>query len=147
MLGIIYADKKSVFDHMLEKRWIFLALISFAAFAFFSALPLQVNNYALFSSDVLSVRSISRYISSICFVALLICFLYKIRIIGRFWEAMGKLSLEIYLLHGLVYSFFRSSICYVKNDVLWTMIVLVVSVLIAIPAHKVSRLIADLLNK
>lgn len=129
---------------MLTNHWWMCMLSTSASFVFFSALPLLLEHldvgYSLF-------RLLSRMISSVAFVAVLVVLLFRIRITGNFWKKIGIMSLEIYLLHGLVYSFFHSEICYIKQDWVWTILTLIVTIIIAIPAHQVSDKIARLLQK
>lgn len=144
VFGLFYAEKKQVFDKMLTNHWWMCLLSTAAGFVVFSALPLFLEH---FDVGFRFFRLFSRMISSVTFVAVLVVLLFRIRLTGNLWGKIGLMSLEIYLLHGLVYSFFHSEVCYIKQDWLWTLLTLVVTIIIAIPAHQVSDKVARLLQK
>ena len=144
VFGLLYAEKKQLFEIMLSNRWWVCLFITAIGFVVFSAAPLCLE---YFDGEVYIFRLISRMVSSVAFVAMLVVLLFRIRLIGDFWKKLGGMSLEIYLLHGMVYSFFHSNICYINQDWLWTLLTLVVTIVIAIPTHFVSNMVAKLLQK
>ena len=146
VFGLIYAQDKDYFQRLLERKWIFLLVFTLIVLAAFSALPLFFENDNVFSG-AFSIRHVSRYISTVAFVSLIILFLFKIRIIGVFWKKMGLMSLELYLLHGMVYSFLHSSFCYIEQDVAWTLLTIAITVLISIPAHYINSIISQMIRK
>lgn len=146
VFGLIYAQEKDFFQKILERKWAIIFIIILMILAVFSALPLFYENDNVFSG-VFSIRHISRYISTISFVAIIILLLFKVRIIGVFWERMGLMSLEIYLLHGMVYSFLRSRFCYIEQDVVWTISTIVITVIISFPAHYINSSISQMIRK
>ncbi len=146
VFGLIYAQEKDYFQKLLERRWVIIFIFTLLVLAAFSAFPLFYENDNVFSG-AFSIRHISRYISTISFVSLIVLILFKVRIIGVFWKKMGLMSLEIYLLHGMVYSFLRSSICYIDQDVVWTLLTVFITVLISIPAHYINSLISQKMRK
>ena len=144
VFGLFYAEKKPVFDKMLANHWWMCLLSTVAGFVVFSALPLLLEHFGMGFSFL---RLLSRMVSSVAFVAVLVVLLFRIRLVGNLWGKIGLMSLEIYLLHGMVYSFFHSEVCYIREDWLWTLLTLVVAIIIAIPAHQVSDKIAKLMQK
>lgn len=144
VFGLLYAEKKPLFDIMLSNRWWVCLFITTIVFIAFSAAPLLLEH---FDVGIYTYRLISRMVSSVAFVSMLIVLLFRIRVTGNLWRKIGLMSLEIYLLHGMVYSFFHSEACYIKQDWLWTLLTLALTIIIAIPAHYVSTIVAKLLQK
>ena len=149
VLGLLYADKKSIIDKLLKNYWWIALVLMMAIFAIFSANPLIIESGDKTDSleGVFASRHIFRYISSSAFVALVMVCLYKRKIVGVLWEKIGMMSLEIYLIHGMVYSFLRSDFCYIHQDVLWVILTIIITILISIPAHFVSKGISNTLRK
>lgn len=128
--GIIWAEKKETMDALLNKHYWICVVVSVAIFALFSALPLFIGGY-----------DICRIISSVAFCLIVVLILYRIKIVGKLWSWLGGISLEIYLLHGLVITLLKNSF-HVQNGFLWSVLTIVISVLIAAPVHKMNEIIA-----
>lgn len=136
VLGMLWAQEKSRIDLAL-KRFYYAVLGGVAAlFLLFSFCPAFLSKSAYLPC---------RMISAPLFAAFVVLLFKKVRIVGRFWSTVNLVSLEIFLLHALVYQFFRSNVVHVHNDVVWTCLTLACTVLLAIPAHLLNQKIRSYL--
>ena len=136
-LGMLWGYKKDAIDRVLTEKYWPVLLASFMAFALFYGVPV-ISDRVLPDSVAVWVRMFCRLISSPLSVVLLLVLLFRIQPKSRLWSALGEVSLEIYLLHGLVYSLLRSSVIYVESGFLWTILTVGISVAIAFPVHKLN---------
>ena len=141
-LGMYWACEKEWIDTLAKRRYWLLLAITILLFTLFSALPLAFARLPGASAYAKPFKTICRLISTPISSILLVLLLMKVRFCGRIWTFLGKISLEIYLLHGMAYSFLRSDIVYLENEALWVLCTVAVSILIAIPANLLNRWIA-----
>lgn len=66
---------------------------------------------------------------------------------SRYWKSLGSISLEIYLFHSLAWTILRNQYFSIKNNALWTILTLILSILIAYFANKVNKKISGFLKK
>lgn len=83
-------------------------------------------------------------LSAIMFCVFVIALGMRIRFNGRCLALLGECSLELYLIHGLFMTIFRSDKLYLESDILYSLAVLLAAVLAAFLLHK---LIAAIKNK
>lgn len=141
-LGMLWACEKERIDALAERRyWLLLGTLLFG-FAFLSALPVVLERLLQLRAYDNVPRTICRLISTPLSSAILILLLVKVRFTGKLWAFLGEISLEIYLLHGMAYTFFRSERVYLDSEALWVICTVAASILMAIPASKLNRAIA-----
>ena len=137
-LGLFWATYKPQINSKLEQNYFLYLVVIVSLFIGFSILPKIM--------DAKWGYLFCRVISTPCFALFVLLLLYKIHFVGCFWQKMSAISLEIYLLHSLVYRFFRSNIIHIDNDVLWALATIIISVLISLPAHQVNMKIRSALS-
>lgn len=121
-LGIIWAIKEQDWLESIQKHyWLALAACLFV-FGVSSALH----------------GTIARMISSCAITSFCVIGLMKVNICGNIWKHLGKISLDIYLLHALAYMFLRSEAINISNDVLWTIGTLILTYILSQAGHLIS---------
>lgn len=114
VFGIIFAQNKEKFDLILKKYYFVFLPVFITAFVLFSFMPKFINMYSFF-----------RMLSTVAFCLIIALLLYQIKIVGKFWSFIGGISLEIYLLHGLIYLVLRR---FISNNILWTVLTVAISI-------------------
>ena len=88
---------------------------------------------------------ILKMLSSVLFVVTVILISLKIKVKDGIFGILGSISMELYLIHGLVISVLRSDIIFIRNDFLWSCVVSVGSILSGWFLHqffsKISRVL------
>lgn len=146
-LGMFWAWKKGSIDRRLSQSYFRFGGLVVLAFLLFYLTPPVVERLFSESAATEALRLFCRLISSPLSVAVLAVVLYKFKPVMPLWDKLGTISLEIYLLHGMVYRFLRSGVVYIENEALWTLLTIGIAILIAIPAHYLNRAIADRLKR
>ena len=146
-LGMVWAFNQKKIDKFACDHYLKLFLSALIAFVFFSAMPLLLARVPFLSVYAKPIKIVCRIISAPLSTALLIILLQKFSVKSALWSYLGGISLEIYLLHGMVYSFFRSGIVYIENDALWILLTILVSVAISIPVSLLNKMIHRLTKK
>ena len=146
-LGMLWAYRKGRVDSAAGKHYWLILSVAILGFILLSAIPVVLEHYSPLEAYHNVPRAICRLLSAPLSSAVLILLLMKARFTGRIWAFLGKISLEIYLLHGMVYTFFRSNIIHLDHDGLWALCTIVVSVMIAFPIHFLNRAIAGLCRR
>lgn len=127
IIGVFWANYKSIINKILNKfYWLTLFLVFFS-FVLFSMAPFFIpskNTYFIF-----------RIISAPIFSIFIIVVLKKIYFTGKLWATVNIISLEIFLIHVLIYSIFRSNFINVKNDFIWSSLTLIFTIIMSIPVH------------
>ena len=134
LIGIIWGKYKKDIDSILSKHYIVSLAAAIICFAFFSGLPSLTG----FSYDV------SRILSAASFPVLISVIMKKITIVGTFWKWVGRISLEIYLLHGIIYKLLQYII---SDEVLRVILTFIITISISIGAGFLSRKLKELLNR
>lgn len=137
VLGMLWGQEKEKIDLLLARYYFPAVICAMVLFLLFSFLPSCLPRVAYLPC---------RMISAPLFAALVILVLCKVSIVGCFWSTVSLISLEVFLLHALVYRFFRSNIVRVQNDFLWATLTIACTVLLAIPAHLLNRKIRSWLR-
>ena len=146
VLGMLLAYYKDKIDTVLKSRY-WIVLISVAVlFVFFYAVPVVTDRY-LDANSASIIRILFRLISPLFSVALVIILSYKFKPSLFIWKWLGGISLEIYLIHGLVYSVLRSDVMWIENEAIWVLLTIVISIALAYPISLMNKQIAKLLKK
>jgi len=131
VLGVFWAIKKDNIFYFVSNHYVLSILVSLSLFILSSMLPNIVGRiYLTYQVDNI-LYTLFRVISSCAITVVCLLIMLKISFVSKIWNFLGKISLEIYLLHALAYSFLRSSYIYVENNVVWTIGTLVISIFIA----------------
>ena len=131
-IGILIANYKNQVFRFIHTHYISSFLLFIFLFTLFSGIPFICGYYV-----------ICRMCSSVIFCFLIICTLCKIRIIGYICKWLGSISLEIYLLHGLVYNILNR---FYINDILWTLLTIVITIPISYALNLIDCRIKKILQ-
>lgn len=144
VFGMLWAEKKVWIDKILGKHYILCLFFSVLCFALFSAVPLMFEH---FGYDLEAIRLIFRMLSSVAFSALIIVALKFIKPTGRLLKFLGGLSLEIYLLHAMVYISLRNrKYLWVENEFLWVVLTIVITIALAWASNLLNKKISSVLK-
>lgn len=135
-VGIFWAAYKDRIHSFAEKKW-WLCTAVIAAL-FWTAYRLS-GITMIWSIPGLNLGS--RLAAGALFPILVILLAMKLKVGGRILNFLGGISLELYLLHGLIYAFLRSSVVYVVNDALWVWLSVILSIGIAYIFNKVFSIV------
>ena len=129
ILGLIWAKNKENIDRLLKKYY-FIPLVSVTVLLFVShqySFILQkfhlVDNYSY---------ALAANIDNVIFTFYLILIVRKIDFSNNYLLFLGKISFELYMIHGLVMSIFGNYFVTSRlNDVIFTISVLIISIFLA----------------
>ena len=120
-LGILVA---LIEDHLiiwLRKSYIPVCFCAFPPFL------LILYNYMLFGSNNLFVYWLLEFLTIVCLMLVTM----KLQINNPILKFLGKISFELYLIHRLIMYLFRSSYINIDNHLLWSIVVVAVSLVCA----------------
>ena len=129
VLGLVWAKNKEKIDRLLKKYY-FIPLVSVTVLLFVShqySFILQkfhlVDNYSY---------ALAANIDNVIFTIFFILIVRKIDFSNKYLLFLGKISFELYMIHGLVMSIFGKYFVTSRlNDVIFTILVLIVSISLA----------------
>lgn len=135
IIGLIWAKNQEKIDKILEKHY-FVVLILITVLLFVSHQYNNLLNY-LNLKDSYSYAIAANVDNLIFTVYFIVLFMKKLNFSNKYLVFVGKISFELYMIHGLVMSilgkiFVSSSL----NDVLFTILVLMISLAFAWLIHK-----------
>ncbi len=137
-LGLLWAEYKSKIDAFLSKKYIIAFICGFLAYVVFYGLP-SITDRFLSENPAIIIRTVCRLISSPLSVAFLVIVVYKFKPVSFIFNYLGKISLEIYLIHGLVYNALRGPLIHINSEIIWTVLTLVISIALAIPISVLNK--------
>jgi peptidoglycan/LPS O-acetylase OafA/YrhL len=94
----------------------------------------------IYCSDFL-LHLILNILSATLFVLIILLFILKVSIKNAILDFLGKISMEIYLIHGLLLLGLRSEIIYIKNELLFSLAVISGSILLSWILHKLFSIL------
>lgn len=137
-IGVLMAEYESAIVPFLEKNYRLLALLSAPVFLLFYTVSVYVTQafpYQTQDTSALSPRMLTSWFSllwqslavlSFCFMVTL--FMLKVKCSNPFLCFLGKISMELYLIHGLFIQLFKGQLCSMTNDFLFILSVLLCSI-------------------
>lgn len=146
-LGMYWACEKDRINTFAKQHYFWLFGGVTIGFVLFSVLPLGLARIPFVVEYADVIKTICRLISSPLSSAMLMTILMKIHLSGKIWKYLGKISLEIYLLHGIAYTIFRSDYIYISSEGLWVLCTIASAIIIAIPANILNQRIAQLCKR
>lgn len=123
MLGLVWENRRHVFDQMIKKYYAVAIGLSAVVFVSMHVLFLFIHNSF--------IGYIFLIISSLFFVAFVLMYNMAIPNNSRLLRFTGKISFELYMIHGCFIKAFRSNYINIKNDYLFALLVLLCSFLAA----------------
>lgn len=144
--GILWAIYKEKIDRSLKReKYYFLFLI--LAFFIFS-LTLLIGNLNL--SNVVLINIISKTMSSVFFVVLVLLIVMKIELKNKLTSYLGKIFFEIYIIQWVGIRLWHSQKLYIKNDLIYLCVSVLTTIVLAIIIHPminfINKKIKELLN-
>lgn len=104
VVGILWKRyETSILAFIRKKTWLKIGLLFLAFFAVYAAYAFVVIRF----EDLPFVPALFSFVLSLIFVPLVMLIFTKVTIGKRLWAFLGSLSLEIYMIHGLVYNSIR----------------------------------------
>lgn len=140
--GFLLGNKtiKDKITTILQRNWIAILFITLASSGVLGILYLKCKQI-YFGGEYLV-----RVALGIALISLVITLMYKIKLGNRMNMLLGKISYEIYLIHGFVISVLSLAGDYFKSGV-FVMLTVALSVLIAIPWNRFNQKITDRIKK
>ena len=146
VLGMLWAYYKEKIDAVLKKHYYLVLFGVLLIFGIFYASRML--------SDRLGIEALSSVVHflflvliPVVYVIILVVLEYKLKPNWFIWKWLGGISLEIYLIHGFVYIVLRSNIIWIENDILWTLLTIVISIAMAYPISLMNKQIAKFLKR
>lgn len=140
VLGLLWAKNKNSIDEILNKYY-FIILVCITGLLFIS------HQYSFVLKKLHIVDSVSygfaANIDNIIFTIFFILMVRKIDFSNKYLLFLGKISFELYMIHGLVMSIFGK--CFITsrlNDVVFTILVAVTSITLAWIINSIVRKIS-----
>ena len=143
LLGVFWMKDRSIIDKFIEKNY-FVLLVSFSILMYvFRRYEVIMKNIGITNKYVYYVIVGNLY--TMIFVVYFLLLINKLNFSNKYLDLLGDISFEIYMIHGLVMhylgKFFVSS---AVNDVIYTIVVLLVSIIFA---YCIKRIIIILEKK
>lgn len=135
-LGLAVAVYKDKIDEFLNKKYIDIIIMIISFFAF--SVTLLLGNFNILQ---MPLKLIVKMFSSVFFTAFVLMILRHIKIENKITAFLGSISFELYVIHGLIYSFFHIPKFYI-NDVVYILLTYVCSIVSAVLLHKLFILIS-----
>lgn len=139
LLGIIWGIKSESIITFIHKYFNRILLFLILGFVLFFTIPklllLYVPNHIVYEISLL----ICYQISSMLFCLFVIILNQKVHFTNVFFNKIGRISFEIYMIHGLFILLLRNNEWYFKSDIVFTVIVIVGSILAAKLLYAVDR--------
>ncbi len=133
-LGVIVSQNKEWLLSLFEKKlraWL-IALAIFSCFMVAFYFGNTIDNYY--------IRVFIKIVSCILFSFLAVLLSYLIKIENPVTKGIGAISLEIYVLQGLVLNLFSKTIV-INNDILYIATVVILTVLLSLLFHPLVKVI------
>jgi len=100
--------------------------------------------FALLIANKSLEKSLISMATSTSFAIAVVLISCIVQINSHIWQFLGSISMEIYLMHGLTMNAFRGNLVYISSELLYTCMVVFVTILIAIPLHMLFQMIGKL---
>lgn len=102
LLGILFAQYASAVHSFISKRYGVLLLVFLLLFPVVLFADEHVSLFAPFFDHKKLIKFFTHQCVTTCFVAVVILFLYKVRLGSPVFRFLGKISFELYLCHQIV---------------------------------------------
>ncbi len=132
VVGMIWATYEHKITKFIKKYYYIVFSITILLFLLCVGLSYNLSN-----ENNLAVH----LLSAVLFTVNVLLFSLKFQIGNVVLNFFGKISYEIYLLQGLIINILRNDLLYIKNDLLWSVLVLLGSTIFAFIFHKICEFI------
>lgn len=144
-IGSLLAGYEASITAFVQKNYRLLAFLSVPVFLLFYTVSVCMTGtfpYQTQDMSVLSVRMLQSWYSLlwqslavISFCAMVMLFALKVECSNAFLRFLGKISLELYLIHGLFIQLLKGQLCNLENDLLFILLTVVCSIAAAWLLH------------
>ncbi len=138
VVGMIWAYKESDWISWLKRNYAIAAVVMPVVLC----VAMNLSDYERFDQAALVFQAVG----ACSFSVILVLFSLKIMVGNRILGFLGKISLEIYMLQGMVMSFLRSDMIYIQNEFLWCGAVLSLTVALAAVFHIIFQKILSFIG-
>ena len=146
VVGLIWAKNQNKINRVIDKYY-FITIILITILLFFSHKYDILLKY-IHMEDSYSYALAANLDSIIFTIYFIIVFLKKINFSNVYLSLIGRISFELYMIHGLVISMLEKIYTPSRlNDVLFTLLVLIVSLILAWIINKIVNWITQKVNK
>lgn len=130
-VGMIWAYKEADILKLFEKHFLIstISVVLCWMICYQSAVSIRIS--------VLPI--IFQNLSASLFSVIIVLFSMKFSVRSKVAHILGKLSLELYMVQGLSIMLTRSSKFYIENELLWCVVVLLLSILLASVFHFIFK--------
>ena len=137
-IGLIWAKNQNKIDRFLEKYY-FIVIVLVTVLLFVSHRYDILLKY-LHIEDSYSYALAANLDNIIFTIYFIIVFLKKINFSNAYLNLIGRISFELYMIHGLVISMLAKIFVSSRvNDVLFTLFVLIISLILAWVVNKIDK--------
>ena len=137
-IGLIWAKNQNKIDRFLEKYY-FIVIVLVTVLLFVSHRYDILLKY-LHREDSYSYALAANLDNIIFTIYFIIVFLKKINFSNVYLNLIGRISFELYMIHGLVISMLAKIFVSSRvNDVLFTLFVLIISLILAWTVNKIDK--------
>lgn len=141
-LGMISKEYGSIIYRVLNlNNWMYIFIVS-CLFIFCYATRF-INSKYIHSEFIYIICAL---FASSLFACLIINISKSISIQSKIWGYIGSISMEIYLIHELIFTILRSSLFYIKSDAIFIIATLIISILSAYILHQVNKKIITIVK-
>lgn len=134
--GMLCAVHEQKILNALNKKWIYYSVFAASFLSFFLVIPAFYSNGLTMNIQLFFILTISR---GVLFTTIVLLLQHKIKNDNPVLRYFGKISLEIYLIHGLVFYLLRGDYYYLTNEPLYCLLSLSIVILIASILAPVDR--------
>ena len=143
IIGMIWATYEDEIITIIKKKHRLLSMIINILFLFLFCFKGSLSK----AIKISEISTILESITATFFVLSIVLFSSKRKIGNPILNYLGKISMEIYLIHGLFILQLRSQVLYIYNDFLYAMFVMVGSIVFAQLFHYANTWIFGKYNK
>lgn len=156
-IGALTAGNEARLTGFLEKNYRLLAILSVPVFLLFYTVSVYVTKAFPYQTQDLSPLSplllyswfslLWQSLAVLSFCAMVMLFTLKVECSNPILRFLGKISVELYLIHGLFIQLFKGQLCFLENDFLFIAAVLSCSVAAAwLLYYPITLLVRKLLQ-
>jgi len=139
VLGMIWATYEEKIINFIKNNYMIVTAIVWSAFLFGFISKKGIELYVNFNT----INLLAAFVESVLFVISIVLVSMKFKVGNKLLENLSEISFEIYLFHGLVMLLLRNDVIYINSDIVYTIIVLISTILGAQLIHLISKYILD----
>ena len=143
IVGMFWAIYEKKILDIIEGHYFFITVTIWLFFCFL----ICMSNKIFLLIPIKGIGFICTVLKAILFTVGVLLFSLKFKVSNQILDFLGKISFEIYMLHGLFITILRSNIIYIYNELLWCVLVLLCTIPFAFMMHIVFNSILKIYKK